>query len=442
MSKKFLPFEKLGWRCGPQSKTLHDTMQESPNDKFKDDSHCKPNCVPYWQETGEIRCGDCSNKTLVEVEEADGCGNTRWIRKELVCWTRTGESRCDNEKNRRMYEEANQCGETRWIEGEFLKWEPTDPNNPTIRCTEKKVQQEEINECGDLRWANQSRDVLWESTGDFRCVADILEIRQVNQCGELRWINPGNNVTWTPTGDVRCVADKLEIEEINQCGGTQWRATNDPCPCVPDWVATGQTRCTKAFIEEREDDGCGNTRWVTTTTPVDWFPLDNERCGSNNFIEVEEENQCGTKRWRQTTTACTPEVPPPILASHIFMAFGCCPRAMNTGEAHMFFSLGSNGMANSGSSCYLSPGPSSWLPAGMTPSDYEFMYDHVEGIPMGADGEWFSGAGGFNAHLSIAEGPESQRTLFNLYWRPAGSSIAGSVLGTFEMNLTIGMECT
>ena len=41
---------------------------------------CAP-CVPDWQPTGETRCRNC----LVENQEADGCGNTRWTPTAESC---------------------------------------------------------------------------------------------------------------------------------------------------------------------------------------------------------------------------------------------------------------------------------------------------------------------------------------------------------------------
>ena len=40
-----------------------------------------PPCVPDWQPTGETRCRNC----LVENQEADGCGNTRWTPTAESC---------------------------------------------------------------------------------------------------------------------------------------------------------------------------------------------------------------------------------------------------------------------------------------------------------------------------------------------------------------------
>lgn len=44
------------------------------------DVECPP-CVPDWQPTGETRCRDC----VVQVQEADGCGEFRWTATEESC---------------------------------------------------------------------------------------------------------------------------------------------------------------------------------------------------------------------------------------------------------------------------------------------------------------------------------------------------------------------
>lgn len=375
--KKFTPFKSFDWTGRRKDKSLHDTMQDSPSRDFIREEKCKPNCVPLWEETGVIRCGDRHQNTIVEVEEANGCGDTRWFRKEMVYWTRSEEFTCDIKSDRRLYEEMNQCGDIRHHEGEYLTW--VQPEDSEIRCTDKKVQHQEFNECGDTRWVNGPHDVKWQATGNFKCLAnDAIEIEEFNQCGETRWRVSGS-VQWASTGQTRCVADKLELQEINQCGSTRWTPTGDPCPCVPNWVATGQTRCTGTYVEEREDDGCGNIRWVATTTPVDWFPTGQTRCGSNYREEIEEENSCGSKRWKETSVACGESID----LRGIGQVYGCC--ALVGTEASFLLSMSNNGNFSTAFSCW--PGSSGrWL-NGVNSDQYEVMFEPIGSAPPTVDSD-------------------------------------------------------
>lgn len=273
MKKKFTPFESFDWSCVAKSKTLHDTIQESPNEKFKEDPSCKYSCVPYWQETGELRCG---SNGIMEVEEADGCGNSRWIRKELVTWTRTDELGCDDKANRVLHEEINQCGETRWVSS-----------------SEK---------CCEPNWVPVPG-------GDLNCDQVVLRVLEEDGCGNTRWGNTSNPVSWAPTGDAQCLpGDIYRVEQINQCGQKRWVTMGTGCPCIPNWQPSGPQRCTGTYVENEERDGCGNTRWVNTSTFVNWTNTGETRC-RNGFVQNQQISQCGTTRWFTTETTCTNSPP-------------------------------------------------------------------------------------------------------------------------------------
>ena len=287
--KKFTPFESFDWSCLDKAKPLHDTMQESPNDKFKDDSHCKPNCTPFWQETGEIRCG---SNNIMEAEEADGCGNTKWIRKELVSWIKTGETGCNDKENRILLEEVNQCGDSRWV-------------TTSDRCC-------------DPEWVRVPDT-------DPNCDQVVLRVLEEDGCGNTRWVNTSNPVSWTQTGESRCLpGDVYEVEQINQCGHTRWQQLQGGCPCVPNWQPAGPQRCTGLYIEDQEHDGCGNTRWTSTSTLVNWTNTGETRC-RNGVIQNQQINQCGTTRWFDTETTCTNSPPADELSpKYASELLGCC----------------------------------------------------------------------------------------------------------------------
>lgn len=253
----------------PEGKSLHDTMQESPNEKFKEDPPCKYSCVPYWQPTGERRCLDIG---VVEIEEADGCCNLRFTRiTDPVVWEFNDQERCDESRNRIERQQVNQCGGTRWV------------STAELCCTPAWVPSEEGIDC------SQSMERRYEEDG----------------CGNTRLRSTGHPVNWVGTGEVRCEpGDIYQIEQTNQCGDTRWFTVPGGCPCIPDWQPLGPQRCTGAFIENQEADGCGHQRWQPTATAVVWTNTGETRC-NGGFIQNEQISQCGTTRWFTTETPCS-----------------------------------------------------------------------------------------------------------------------------------------
>lgn len=114
MHNKFVPFDKFEYCHSVPAKTLHETMQESCNDHLKPEPEtCATPCVPYWVPTGNR---NCKNDGVVEIEESNGCGYTRFTRTtETVVWADTENTRCDEPSGKIQKEQVNQCGITRWI---------------------------------------------------------------------------------------------------------------------------------------------------------------------------------------------------------------------------------------------------------------------------------------------------------------------------------------
>lgn len=194
MKKPFVPFDKFERGCLPDSKPLHESMQENCNDRLAPTPEpCHYTCVPYWQPTGNRRCLDIG---VVEIEEADGCGNTRFTRiAERVVWEDNDETDCDEARNRIRKQQVNQCGDTRWVTTSELcctpEWQP--PVQEELNCDQSVVRKREYDGCGNARWVTTAIPVNWESTGEDRCQpGDIHEVEQINQCGETRWLAVGS----------------------------------------------------------------------------------------------------------------------------------------------------------------------------------------------------------------------------------------------------------
>lgn len=112
--KKFVPFDKFERENVPAVKSLHETMQQSCNDRLKpEEETCTTPCVPYWVPTGNRRC---LGNGIVEIEESNGCGYFQFIRTtEQVIWVDTEDTRCDEQSGKMQKEQVNQCGATRWV---------------------------------------------------------------------------------------------------------------------------------------------------------------------------------------------------------------------------------------------------------------------------------------------------------------------------------------
>ena len=260
----------------PEGKSLHETMQENCNERLAPPVEPCPNpCVPYWQRTGNQRCLDIG---VVEVEESDGCCNTRYTRiADQVIWTDTEETRCDEPRNRIERKQTNQCGNTRWVTTHELcctpQWVPV-PDEVNCMQTMERVLEEDG--CGNTRLRSTGFPVNWVSTGEIRCEpGDIYQVEQTNQCGDLRWFTiPGG------------------------------------CPCMPDWQPSGPERCTGTYVEIQQVDGCGHTRWFVSATAVVWENTGETRC-SGGLTQNQQISQCGTLRWHTTDIPCN-TAPAPI----------------------------------------------------------------------------------------------------------------------------------
>lgn len=114
MKKPFVPFDQFERSGTPDTKSLHDTMQENCNDRLAPvPDPCVSPCAPYWQPTDER---SCTKSALIEIQEVDGCGNTRWTRtKELVAWVNQGDPILNEETGQVSQEQVNQCGQTRTV---------------------------------------------------------------------------------------------------------------------------------------------------------------------------------------------------------------------------------------------------------------------------------------------------------------------------------------
>lgn len=238
--KPFVPFDSFE-KCDDTGKPLKETMQENCNERFNETEESDATlCIPFWQLTGEKRCLDIN---VLEVEEANGCGQTRFRRVvDPVIWTDTGETRCNTEINRFEKEQVNQCGDSRWQVTNTMCCDPT-----------------------------------WISTGEVRCEpGNIYQVEQTNECGQTRWQTiPGGCPCipdWQPTGPERCTGANVEREEIDGCGHTRWQSTGTPV----NWDDTDETRCNGSFIQIRQINQCGGLRWFTTETACTNSPQPNE----------------------------------------------------------------------------------------------------------------------------------------------------------------------
>lgn len=278
--KPFVPFDQFERGCLPDTKSLHESMQENCNARLAPKPEvCKETCIPYWQRTEEIECGADG---LILVQEANGCGDTRMARtSNRVTWTNTDETECDEPRNLIRRQQINQCGETRWV------------TTSTLCCTPE-----------------------WIATGDQFCGDTLMEVAEEDGCGNTRRRVTPTPVFWVSTGEVRCEPGNIYMaEQQNSCGDTRWTVLPGGCPCMPDWQPLGPERCTGEFIEQQQVDGCGHTRWHPTTTFVIWNNTGETRC-NGGFIQQEQISQCGTKRWLTTETVCV-NSPAPVESDEV-----------------------------------------------------------------------------------------------------------------------------
>lgn len=278
MGNSFEPFDKFERECSLPPKAIKETMQENCNTNFPAQKEsCNKRCAPWWQKTGEKRCNNSNG--FLELEEADGCGHTRFVRSELMQWTDTTDTRDDpGGSNQKQKKQTNQCGDERWVFAGSL-W-----------CTPN--------------WVN-------DPDAEVDCSQSMEQIRQLDGCGHTRMHFTGNPVNWIMTGDVQCLpGDIYQVKQSNQCGGERWITVDGGCPCIPDWTATSTQRCTGAFVENQEQDGCGHTRYTATADPVVWTPTGDTQCSPAGLVQNKEVNNCGTFRWVNTEDTCSNAAPP------------------------------------------------------------------------------------------------------------------------------------
>lgn len=278
MAKSFVPFDDFERGCLPDGKSLSETMQENCKDRLAPKKEpCRKSCLPYWQRTSNFRCLGIG---LLEYEEEDGCGNSRWVRTaESVIWQTAEETRCDELNNRIQKKQFNQCGGERWITTSEL--------------------------CCKPEWVFLPE----EDGGQINCDQTMLRRLQTDGCGHERLYSTGQPVTWASTGEQRCEpGDIYQVEQVNQCGDTRWTTVPGGCPCIPDWQPSGPERCTGYYVERQETDGCGHTRWQSTGTQVEWTNTGETRC-NGGFIQRQQVSQCGSTRWSTTEIACSSSPP-------------------------------------------------------------------------------------------------------------------------------------
>lgn len=366
--KKFVPFDDFEKDCSPKGKELAETMQENCNDRLKPDEP-KPcssvPCPPYWQPTGETRC---LGNGLIDQEEKDGCGNTRWTRTvDVVVWEATGVTECDTPNNRIQIEQKNQCGDTRLL------------NTVELCCTPS--------------WANVDGG---EGTVIYNCDQSMLRVEQEDGCGHTRLRANGQAVVWVGTGEQRCQpGDIYEVEQQNQCGDTRWFNMGTGCPCIPDWTDEGSQRCTGEFVEQNQVDGCGGVRWHNTGTLVNWVDNGEQRCSPTGFIQTQQVSQCGTTRWFTTTDACV-NSPPPNNIDPATMSFSYCNSSPNTTIVTLMLNAATKMIDWSRLGTVLGSQP--WVAGAVNRADYEARITYVASEPMDADrtysgstlGTWFN----------------------------------------------------
>lgn len=361
---KFVPFDEFEKECSPKGKTLQQTMQENVNAVTDPDPAipCGTTpCPPFWQATGVERC---LQNGLVDIEEKDGCGNTRWTRStDVVVWENTANTQCDEPNNRIQQEQINQCGDTRYIA------------TATLCCVPNWV------------------DIEGEPEN---CEQSMLRVRQEDGCGHQRWRSVGQAVNWSSTGEARCQpGDIYEIEQINQCGETRWFQVGVGCPCIPDWTDFGSQRCTGEFVEQNQVDGCGASRWFNTGVLVNWMPTGEQRCSATSFMQHEQISQCGTTRWFQTEDPCL-NSPPPNEADDEF-EWGFCNSSGGTTSCTLLLNASTKLIqwSRSGEGVI---GSMEWVGGTVDRSHYEARITYIADQPESAErvysgstiGEWFN----------------------------------------------------
>ena len=439
--KKFVPFDSFEKGCLPQGKTLQETMQENCNDRLapEEPKPCSATpCPPWWQPTGVIRC---LSNGLVDREEQDGCGNSRWTRTvDVVVWVDTAETTCvdSSDESEIIYmQQVNQCGEIRKRDtGKKCctpEWVQVDDS---YDCMQLMLRIQEQDGCGNTRLTDTGQPVAWVDNSNRRCLNDVYERQEINQCGDLRWVTIGAYI-WVDTGSTRCVGSVIEKEQKNQCDTSQWVATD----AALVWTDTGQFTCFDGAVQKEQTNQCGAVRWVSVGA-IAWTNTGNTRCGPvSTNIENEQTDQCGVLRWFDTGVSCAEDVDPSLPAS-----FGgaCYVDSPSASESYFRLSFSSNGSGTTKTPLGSGTSPFYWAPSTVDGADYEIMvtYDFAGSYSGPAEGVWTSLASSVVMKWSVV-GPSANAANLTgtVSIRKVGNTDPDTTAVIEDTFVSVGVEC-
>lgn len=438
--KKFVPFDSFEKSCSPMGKPLAESMSENCSERFAPEQPtCDAPCAPFWQRTCEIRC---LSNGLVDAEEVDGCGNTRWVRTpDLVEWVDGDLTVCvdlQDEAEKIYRTQTNQCGDTRQVwTGDYCctpTWVDADP--PILDCAATTMRYGQEDGCGNERLRTSTDLVAWADNANRRCLDGYYQREEVNQCGDLRWVNIAA-YDWEDTGDTRCVGALIEIEQQNQCGDLRWVASDTPLT----WTDTGVETCVGTYVIEQENQ-CGVTRTVDQGAIV-WTNTGNTQCGPvSDNVENEQINQCGELRWYDTGVACT--APLPVLPA----TFGGGCYVADAAEPETYFiTFNSNGTGTRKTLIGTGSAPFTWAPSIVDGANYEIMveYDFAgagASYSGPAEGVWTSLAAAQTMQWTVT-GPSPSAVILtgNIYIRLVGNVDPDTTAEILDTFVSVGVDC-
>lgn len=279
-----------------------------------------PGCIPLWADSAEPEC----RSGLMQQEQQDGCGNTRYIFTSdpptacggcVTNWTDTGSTRCVGDRIEHLWHDANDCYPDEWRDFGSVTWVPS--GAPT--CVGGTWRQTEVNNCGTTRLINTGAPCggcvpSWIGTGNTRCNGANFEQEwtDVNGCFPNEWHVYGP-VIWTDSVPTETECREWEgglpdtcytmRKQTNQCGEVRWIPHNTPpatCACCePDWEFTGTLSCALGRVRElwHDNNACFADEY-RDVGPVTWsdFVPPHEACVGGT-PHKEQHNQCGETRW-------------------------------------------------------------------------------------------------------------------------------------------------
>jgi hypothetical protein len=441
--KKFVPFDQFEKSCAPLGKPLAESMAASCDARFAPEPVPTCNevpCAPFWQPTCEIRC---LSNGLVDAEEQDGCGNTRWVRTpDVVEWVDGDLVACvdDQDEGERVYRtQTNQCGDTRQVwTGDYCctpAWADVEP--PVLDCAATLLRYQQEDGCGNERLRTSSDLVTWTDNTERRCSDGYYQREEVNQCGALRWTNISEYV-WVDTGETRCIGAIIEAEQANQCGDLRWVNTGTAI----EWVDTSTETCdgTHQVLQENQ---CEATRWSDRGVVV-WTNTGETQCGPiSDNIENEQTNQCGDLRWFDTGVACTSPLP----AMPATAGGGCYVKTAAEGSSSWTLKFNSNGTGTRTTSIGDGTAPFTWAPGTVDGSNYEIMveYDFAgsgASYTGPAEGVWTSLAAMVQMQWTVT-GPTPNAAVLtgNVHIRLVGNTDPDDTMEIIDTFLSIDVEC-